>query len=89
MGKINEFVKKTYTDKTVGEIFIACVLTMGAAGVMLCLVWFAHLVSKGIPLGWLIFDIAILAFCTWAIIKGIVPMSKDAIKHLENLDDNG
>jgi hypothetical protein len=43
---------------------------------------------KGISLGWLIFDIAIIAFCAWAIVKGVIPMAKEAFGFLEKLDDD-
>ena len=79
--KLEGVTEKIYTDRKTGENFIAFVLTLGAVGVFFCLVWFALLCKQGIPLGLLIFDIAIIVFCAWAIIKGVIPLAKDAFKH--------
>lgn len=85
-NKIKEFVDKTYTDRETGEKFLGGVLILGGIGVFFCLIWFALLCKQGIPLGYLIFDIAIILFCAWAIIWGIVPMVKDAFKHLGEME---
>ena len=88
LDKVCRFVEKTYTDRNTGELFLSVVFALGAVGVLFCLVWFALLCMKGISLGWLIFDIAIIAFCAWAIVKGVIPMAKEAFGFLEKLDDD-
>jgi cobalamin biosynthesis protein CobD/CbiB len=85
-GKISEFVEKTYTDRKTGENFLGFVFILGGIGVFFCIMWFIGLCMQGIPLGYLIFDIAIILFCAWAIIWCIVPMAKDAFKQLEESD---
>ena len=85
-NKIKEFVEKTYTDKDTGNIFLSTILIFGAFGFILCLIWFGMMCAKGIPLWTLIFDIAIILFCAWAIIWGIIPMAKDAFKSINEND---
>jgi hypothetical protein len=86
--KIEQFVEKTYTDRKTGETFLSAVLALGAVGVFFCLLWFALLVKKGLPLWCIIFDVAIIAFCGWAVVKMIIPWTKEAFEHLEKLDEN-
>ena len=85
--KIENFVNKTYTDKKTGEGFLTLVLALGIVGALFCLVRFALLLMRGMPLWVLIFDITIILFCAWAIIKGVIPMAKDAFNHLDKLDE--
>ena len=85
-NKIKEFVDKTHTDRETGEKFLSGVLALGAVGVFFCILWFIGLCIEGIPLGYLIFDVAIIIFCAWAIIKCIIPTSKEAFKHLEKME---
>ena len=85
-NKIKEFVDKTQTDRETGEKFLGGVLALGVVGVISCLIWFALLCMQGIPLGYLIFDIAIILFCAWAIIWGVIPMAKDAFKQMEKME---
>ena len=87
-NKIKEFVGKTCTSKDTGNMFLSTILIFGAFGFILCLVWFGLLCVRGIPLWALIFDIAILLFCTWAIIWGIIPMAKDAFKSINKNNKN-
>lgn len=84
--KVEDFVVKTQTDRKTGELFLAVILGLGATGIIFCLAWFACLVMAGMPLGWIIFDIAIIVFCAWAVIKGVIPMAKEAFNGLEKLD---
>ena len=86
-NKIKEFVNKTHTDRETGEKFIGGVLALGAVGVFFCIMWFIGLCMQGIPLGYLIFDIAIILFCAWAIIRAVIPMSNDAFRQLRELDN--
>lgn len=86
--KVFRFVEKAYTDRNTGELFLSVVLALGAVGVFFCLVWFVLLCMKGIPLWCLIFDIAIIIFCIWAVVKGVIPMAKEAFGFLEKLDDD-
>ena len=85
-NKIKEFVDKTYTDRETGEKFLGGVLILGGIGIFFCIMWFIGLCMQGIPLGYLIFDIAIILFCAWAIIKAVIPMSKEAFKHLSEME---
>lgn len=85
--KIKEFVNKTHTDRETGEKFLGGVLALGAVGVFFCIMWFIGLCMQGIPLGYLIFDIAIILFCAWAIIRAVIPMSNDAFRQLRELDN--
>ena len=86
MGVIKNIVNKINTQPDAGWIFLTTVLGVGAFGVLFCLVWFIDLVSKGMPIGWLIFNIAIVVFCVWAIFCGIIPMAKEAYKDIRNKD---
>ena len=85
-NKIKDFVDKTYTDRETGENFITFVLALGGVGVFLCLVWFVLLCMQGIPLGFLIFDVAIVGFCAWAVIKAVIPGAKQIYKHLGEME---
>ena len=85
-NKIKEFVNKSYTDWKTGELFLGLVLILGGIGAFFCLIWFVLLCMKGIPLWCLIFDIAIIAFCAWAVIKCVIPMAKEAFKDLSKMD---
>lgn len=87
-NKIEQFVEKTYTDRKTGEAFLSVVLALGAVGVFFCLLWFALLVKQGLPLWCIIFDVAIIIFCGWAVVKMIIPWTKEAFEHLEKLDEN-
>ena len=85
-GKVVDFVIKTQTDRLTGEIFLTAVLAIAVLGGICCLGWLACMVMEGMPVGWLIFDGAVVAFCAWAVIKGIIPMAKEAFGMLEKLD---
>ena len=87
-NEIERFVVKTQTDRKTGELFLTSVLALGTVGIVFCLGWFACLIMKGIPLWALIFDVAIILFCAWAIIWGVVPMAKEAFGYLEKLDED-
>lgn len=86
--KIEEFVEKTYTDRKTGETFLAVILSLGMIGVFMCLLGFGMLVKKGLPLWCILFDIAIFIFCGWAVVKMIIPWTKEAFDHLEKLEEN-
>ena len=83
-GFIGRTVDKINTDPEAGWVFITTVLILGVAGVVLCLLWFYLLIKQGMPVGWIIFDTAVVIFCAWAIIKGIIPMSRDCYKNIED-----
>lgn len=85
-GKVEDFVIKTQTDRLTGEIFLTAVLAIAVLGGICCLGWLACMVMEGMPIGWLIFDGAVVAFCALAVIKGIIPMAKEAFGMLEKLD---
>ena len=87
-NKVCQFVEKTYTDRKTGELFLSVVIGLGVTGIFFCLAWFALLCMKGIPLWCLILDIAVIIFCVWAIVKGVIPMAKEAFGLLEKLDDD-
>jgi len=81
--KIEQIVDKINTDPETGRTFLINVLTLGGIGILFCLVWFGLMVATGMPLWALIFDSAIILFCVWAIVKGVVPMSKEAFKQID------
>lgn len=57
------------------------VLMLGGFGVILCLIGFImQFFLYGFNLGIFIFDVAIVAFCAWAIFVGVV---KPIVKHPE------
>lgn len=83
-GLIGRTVDKINTDPEAGWAFLTAVLILGGVGVFLCLLWFYLLIKQGMPVGWIIFDTAIVIFCAWAIIKGVIPMSRDCYKIIED-----
>ena len=85
-NQIEQFVEKTYTDRKTGETFLTVILSLGAVGIFMCLLEFGLLVKQGMPLWCIIFDIAIILFCGWAVVKMIIPWTKEAFEHLEKLD---
>jgi len=87
-NEIERFVIKTQTDRKTGELFLAAVLALGAVGFIFCLGWFACLIMEGMPVGWLIFDAAVIIFCLWAIIWGVVPMAKETFGWIEKIDED-
>ena len=87
-NKIERFVEKTYTDRKTGETFLTVILSLGAVGIFMCLLWFGMLVKQGLPLWCIIFDVAIIIFCGWAVVKMVIPWTKEAFEHLEKLDEN-
>lgn len=86
LGKVEDFVIKTHTDRLTGEIFLTAVLAIAVLGGICCLGWLACMVMDGMPIGWLIFDGAVVVFCAWVVINGIIPMAKEAFGMLEKLD---
>ena len=87
-GGVENFVYKTQTDRLTGEIFLTAVLAIAVLGGICCLGWLACMVMEGMPIGWLIFDGSVVAFCAWAVIKGIIPMAKEAFGYLEKIDED-
>ena len=82
-GLVGRTVDKINTDPEAGWTFLTTVLLLGGFGIVLCLLWFYLLIKQGMPVGWIIFDSAIVIFCGWAIIKGVIPMSKEAYKSID------
>ena len=82
-GLIGRTVDRINTDPEAGWTFLTTILILGGVGIVLCLIWFYLLVKQGMPVGWIIFDTAIVIFCAWAIIKGIIPMSRNCYKIIE------
>ena len=82
-GLVGRTVDKINTDPEAGWMFLTTVLLLGGFGIVLCILWFYFQIKSGLPVGWIIFDTAILIFCGWAIVKGIIPMSKEVFKQIE------
>ena len=82
-GLIGRTVDRINTEPEAGWTFLTTILILGGVGIVLCLIWFYLLVKQGMPVGWIIFDTAIVIFCAWAIIKGIIPMSRNCYKIIE------
>lgn len=80
---IHRTVDNINNDPECGWLFLTTVLLLGGFGVAMCLVWFYLLIEQGMPIGWIIFDTAIVIFCGWAIFKCIVPMSKECYKEID------
>jgi len=87
-GLIGRTVDRINTDPEAGWTFLTTILILGGVGIVLCLIWFYLLVKQGMPVGWIIFDTAIVIFCGWAIIKGIIPMSRNCYKIIEKKKKN-
>lgn len=85
-SKVDGFTKKTQTDRKTGELFLASVLALAVVGIIFCLGWLVCLIMEGMSIGWLIFDVAVVIFCAWAIIWGVIPMAKETFSDLEKLD---
>ena len=82
-GPLGRIVDDINNDPDKSWAFISLVLILGGFGIVLCLLWFYFLIKQGMPVGWIIFDSAIVIFCVWAIIRGIIPMSKEAYKLID------
>ena len=82
-GPLGRIVDAINNDPEKSWAFITLVLLLGGFGVVLCLLWFYFLIKQGMPVGWIIFDSAIVIFCGWAIIWGIILMSKEAYKSID------
>lgn len=82
-GPLGRIVDGINNDPEKSWTFLSLVLILGGFGVGLCLLWFYLLIKQGMPVGWIIFDTAIVIFCGWAIVKGIIPMSKEAYKLID------
>ena len=83
-GPLGRIVDDINNNPEKSWAFITMVLILGGFGVVLCLLWFYFLIKQGMPVGWIIFDTAIVIFCAWAIIKGVIPMSRDCYKIIED-----
>ena len=79
-GRLGKVVDTINTDPEVGWVFLTTVLLVGGFGVVLCLLWFYYMVKQGMPIGWILFEVAVILFCAWAVIRGIIPMSRTAYK---------
>ena len=95
-GKIGErldrgFIAKIYDkitkEKNSAWLFITLVLILGGFGVLCCLIWFGMMLKEGMPLWAIIFDLAIICFCCWAVVKAIIPMSKKVYDHIDKMPD--
>ena len=82
-GPLGRIVDDINNDPDKSWAFLSLVLIFGGLGIVLCLLWFYFLIKQGMPVGWIIFDSAIVIFCGWAIIRGIIPMSKEAYKSID------
>jgi cadmium resistance protein CadD (predicted permease) len=76
-------LEKVYTDKKVCKTFLASVFAVGGVGILTCLGWFVSLCVKGIPVGWIIFDVAIIIFCLWALVMVVVPMTREIFESFD------
>lgn len=79
-GRIGKIVNTINTDPEAGWVFLTTVLLVGGLGVGFCLLWFYLMLKQGMPVGWIIFEVVIILFCAWAVIRGIIPMSRTAYK---------
>ena len=82
-GPLGRIVDGINNDPDKSWAFLSLILILGGFGIVLCLLWFYFLIKQGMPVGWIIFDSAIVIFCGWAIIKGVIPMSKEASKSID------
>ena len=85
--KIFKYFDKVNHDKKTAKEFLSGVLAVGAAGFILCLIWFGLLIARGIEWYWIAFDSAIVIFCIWAIVKAIVPTTKEIFDELNKPDE--
>jgi len=81
-GIVHKTVETINTDPEAGWLFITTVLLLGGFGIGLCLAWFYLMLKDGMPVWAIVFDSAIVIFCGWAVIKGIIPLAKDAYKSI-------
>lgn len=79
-GPVEKFFDTVNDDPEAGWWFLTTVLLIGGFGVGLCILWFYLMLVQGMPVWAIIFDSAIIIFCAWAIIKGVIPMSKEAYR---------
>ena len=77
-GRLGKAVDTINTDPEAGWVFLTTVLLVGGFGVVLCLLRFYYMIKQGMPIGWILFEVAVILFCAWAVIRGIIPMSKTA-----------
>lgn len=77
-GRLGKIVDTINTNPEAGWVFLTTVLLVGGFGVVLCLLWFYYMMKQGMSVGWILFEVAIILFCAWAVIRGIIPMSKNA-----------
>ena len=85
-GWVGRTVDKIMTDPDSGERFLTGVLLLGGFGILCCLLWFYSMLKEGMPLGWIIFDSAVILFCGWAVIK-MIPMAKDCYRMMDEKRD--
>lgn len=74
--KIKDYISLTYTDKEEGKRFLTFIFILGGIGLLFCIAWFVLLVKEGMPIGCIIFNIALFLFLGWAIVVGIVKPAK-------------
>ena len=89
-GWIGRTVTSILNDPQAGWTFLTLVLLVGGFGVFCCLMWFYLLIQKGMEWYWILFDSAIVLFCLWAVIWGIIPMAREAYKDInKKREDDG
>lgn len=82
-GRLGRIVDSINNDPEAGWLFITTILLLSVLGVGLCILWFYFMIKEGMPVWAIIFDTAIVIFCGWAIVKGIIPMSKKAYRLID------
>ena len=82
-GVIHRTIENINGDPECSWVFLTTVLLLGCFGIGLCLVWFYHMIKEGMPTWAIIFDSAIILFCAWAIVRCIIPMSKQAYRDID------
>ena len=82
-GRLGRIVDSINNDPEKSWTFLSLVLIFGGFGIGLCILWFYFMIKEGMPVWAIIFDTTIVIFCGWAIVKGIIPMSKKAFKLID------
>ena len=88
-GLVKRTVDNILHDPQAGWTFLTTVLLLGGFGVICCFLWFYFLIKQGMEWYWIVFDSAIVLFCLWAIIWGIIPMARGAYKDIKKKEDYG
>ena len=86
-GWIGRTVDNILNDPHAGWTFLTIVLLVGGFGLFCCFMWFNLLIQKGMEWDWIVFDSAIVLFCLWAVIWGIIPMARGAYKDIKKRNE--